>query len=103
MDSVHLIYENNIFLIFSSFKISFMNWVDSCFSSGHYKRGGMDTASIVAYAKGFARTAPVLVFEDREDLLHRTMAFRALTGLHSSVGSLREPLLELSFTVLRRS
>ena len=36
MDSVHLIHENNITLIFSSFKISFMNWVDSCFSSDPY-------------------------------------------------------------------
>jgi hypothetical protein len=38
MDSVHLIHENNISLIFSSFKISFMNWVDSCFSSDPYGR-----------------------------------------------------------------
>jgi hypothetical protein len=36
MDSVYLIHKNNISLIFSSLKISFMNWVDSCFSSGPY-------------------------------------------------------------------
>jgi hypothetical protein len=36
MDLVYLIHKNNIFLIFSLLKISFINWVDLCFSSGPY-------------------------------------------------------------------
>ena len=40
MDLVYLIHKNNISLIFSLLKISFMNWVDSCFSSGPYPTAG---------------------------------------------------------------
>jgi hypothetical protein len=58
MDLVYLIHENNISLIFSLLKISFINWVDSCFSSGPYSLGVFYwplTASLRAFSRSFHR------------------------------------------------
>jgi hypothetical protein len=54
----------------------------------HGRRGGIQTPSVVAFCKGFARTAPILLFEDSGDLTHRTMTFRSLSNLFPMATSL---------------
>jgi hypothetical protein len=54
----------------------------------HGRSSSLDNPAVIAFAQGFARTRPILCFEDANDLTHRTSTFRSLANQFPSASAL---------------